>query len=165
MAYIILNSRKKKEIKNSILKQFGLREEPPELKDCILALNKKREKVYMVSGDIKELNLEEINISTLGVYLCTIEKDGIRMSIEGSQMIGPYAENTLTLSDEEAGKWVNGQNLLIEGLSSRINKRGYILIRHLSAEGKSDFLGCGKIAGGRIINYVPKERRIAEINP
>jgi NOL1/NOP2/fmu family ribosome biogenesis protein len=27
----------------------------------------------------------------------------------------------------------------------------------------SDFLGCGKLVAGRIINYVPKARRVPEI--
>ena len=35
------------------------------------------------------------------------------------------------------------------------NGKGYVIIRH-----EGDYLGCGKYVDGKILNHVPKERRL-----
>ena len=74
------------------------------------------------------------------------------MSIEGSQLIGKYAtKNIIEISDEELRYWFNGEPL-VRDIS------GFFLIRY-----KTDFIGCGYSKEGKIINYVPKERRAKEL--
>ena len=50
--------------------------------------------------------------------------------------------------------WLKGTDMNIE---SELN--GYVLIRN-----NGDFLGCGKLKNGKLLNYVPKARRLVVIN-
>ncbi len=85
-----------------------------------------------------------------GLYFGFVEKDGLRLSIEGTQLVGPKAKkNIIELNDVEAEEWLRGYAL------EKKAQKGYVLLRY-----KNHFLGCGKSNGERIWNNVPKERRI-----
>jgi len=85
-----------------------------------------------------------------GIYFGKLEKDGLRLSIEGSFLVGAKARRgVLNLSDEEARKWLRG-----EDLESKV--KGYVILKW-----RSYFLGCGKGNGKFIKNFVPKERRLS----
>jgi len=87
-----------------------------------------------------------------GIYFATLEKDGLRLSIEGSFIAGRLAtKNVVEVSREQALKWMRGENL-------EINAEGnYIILRY-----GNYFLGCGKHRKGEILNFVPKNRRIGD---
>ena len=55
-----------------------------------------------------------------------------------------------TRDDKQAKKWMSGEDFEVE------NKlHGFIIIKN-----KDDFLGCGRVVNGKLLNYVPKERRV-----
>ena len=84
-----------------------------------------------------------------GIYFGTIEKDGIRLSIEGSYIVGKVAKKCVL--EIEKGKvidWMKGYN--IDG-----KIKGYVILKW-----KNYFLGCGRGNGKIIRNYIPKNRRI-----
>ncbi|MEM0100765.1 MAG: hypothetical protein QXI49_06645 [Candidatus Methanomethylicaceae archaeon] len=86
-----------------------------------------------------------------GIHFGTLEKDGIRLSIEGSFIVGKIAKkNILEIDDENAIKWLRGEDL-------EVNRElhGYYIVKW-----KEYFLGCGKASNGKLRNFVPKERRI-----
>ncbi|MDK2795047.1 MAG: hypothetical protein PWQ22_917 [Archaeoglobaceae archaeon] len=84
-----------------------------------------------------------------GLYFGKIEKDGLRLSIEGSFIVGKIAKKgVLEIDEEKAIKWLCGED--IEG-----NYEGYCILKW-----GEYFLGCGKGNGKRIRNYVPKDRRL-----
>ncbi len=84
-----------------------------------------------------------------GIYFGTLEKNGIRLSIEGSFIVGKLAKkNVIELDDENAKRWMGGQDL-------ELPVKGYVILKW-----KNFFLGCGKGNGKIVKNYVPKERRI-----
>ena len=86
------------------------------------------------------------------MYFCEIDNKGIRLSIEGSQIIGPKAtKNIVELSEEETRKWFKGED--IEKECNNCND--FVILKR-----KNDFLGNGKYATGRILNYVGKTRRV-----
>lgn len=86
-----------------------------------------------------------------GVHFGTLEKDGLRLSIEGSFIVGKIAKkNVLEVDDESAIKWLRGEDLEVSrGL------QGYYIVKW-----REYFLGCGRASNGRLRNYVPKDRRI-----
>ena len=106
----------------------------------------------MVNKEISKIELSKLRINTIGMYFCEVNPIGIRLSIEGSQLIGPKATKNITELDEKQGKqWIKGEDLEIEGDYS-----GFVLIKS-----NNDYIGTGKYKDGKIFNYVGKERRIS----
>lgn len=111
-----------------------------------------RDKVWIVNRDITKIDLDKLRISTIGLYIAELtDKGGVRLSIEGSQLIGPKAKkNVVEINDKEARFWLKGEDLIWDEPFD-----GFGLLKH----GK-DYLGTGKFKEGKILNFVPKTRRI-----
>ncbi len=110
-----------------------------------------RDKVWIVDHDIANIDLNKLRISTIGLYIAEIGKGGIRLSIEGSQLIGPKAKkNVVELDKQEARLWLKGNDI-----PHKEPVDGFAIIK----SGK-DYLGTGKFKEGTILNFVPKTRRI-----
>ncbi|NJE10366.1 hypothetical protein [Thermococcus sp. MAR1] len=87
-----------------------------------------------------------------GVYFGRIESDGIRLSIEGSFLVGPKAtKNVVELDDERARLYLAGESVEIEDK----NLHGWVIVKW-----RSYYLGSAKAKAGKLINYVPRERRL-----
>jgi len=123
------------------------------LKNYVLLKNRD-EKIFLVCRDFAHIEPQGLRINTIGLYFCKIDKNGfIRLSMEGSQIIGPNAKRITLLNGSEAGLWLKGEAVPV---SMQVN--GYTILRN-----GDDFLGCGFIKDKEIINYVPKERRLKEV--
>jgi len=159
-----LNSKEVKEILKLIENQWGA-----ELKLNYHILKNNKNRIFLINKDINKIELDKLRINSIGMYFCDLE-NGIRLSIEGSQIIGPKATNNVAEIDEEQVKqWLKGEDLeLREGSSSRTSNisplpsprsrqdySGFVVIKH-----DNDFLGTGKYKEGKILNYVSKSRRI-----
>ena len=82
-----------------------------------------------------------------------VYENDIRLSIEGSQLVGPYADrNVVEITD--ARKWLRGEEILTDYQSSM-----YIIVKC-----GEDFMGSGKIVNGRLKNYISKTRRIGSVD-
>jgi len=102
----ILNSKEIKEILRLIENQWGAK---PMLDYGFLKNNKNR--VFMVSRDISKIDTSKLRINSVGMYFCEVN-NGVRLSIEGSQIIGPKAtKNTVNLDEQEAKNWFKGEDL------------------------------------------------------
>ena len=142
----ILNSKEIKEIKKLLLDQFGFSKELD-----YAFLKNKDEKIFLLSRDFARLDTKELRIDSLGLYFGKVERGEIRLSIEGSQIIGPYCtKNVLAVSDDEVLFWIAGDDL---GVQDRTN--GVYIVKN-----NDDFLGCGKLSGDKFYNFVPKPRRV-----
>ena len=105
-----------------------------------------KRRVYAFKGKCG-INIPEYHY---GIYFGTLEKTGIRLSIEGCYIIGKLAtKNVLELEDEKARKWMAGEDI-------EYPISGYVILKW-----RKFYLGCGKGNGKVIRNYVPKERRIS----
>ena len=132
------------------------------LRDYGVMFNEKKRKLYIVSKDVEMIvGFEgELRIDSVGLYFGELMKEGLlRLSIEGSQLVGRDAKkNVVDFDEEQIRKWINGQDVEVEGVSSR----EFVLIRH-----RGDFYGCGKVVEreGKVVvlNFVPKARRIKNI--
>lgn len=143
----ILNSREIKEVLKLVENQWGAK-----LKLDYGFLKNNKGRVFLISRDISKIDISRLRLNSVGMYFCEIDNKGIRLSIEGSQIVGQKAaKNVVELNEEETKKWLKGEDLEkeCEGCS------GFVILRH-----NKDFFGTGKYANGRILNYVGKSRRI-----
>ncbi len=141
----ILNSKERKRIQQQLEKQF---ETDFEL-DYEIFMNPKN-KIFLLNKDVSRINIDELRINSLGMYFGVEYENSIRLSIEGSQLIGKRSKkNILELNDEEAKMWMSGHDFDINS-----GLEGFVLIKN-----NNEFLGCGKIVNNKLYNYVPKERR------
>ena len=146
MHFKILNSREKRDIFKILEAQFSFQGELP-----YVFLQNKENKIFLVTHDLERVALERLRVNNIGLYFCKRDKDGIRLSIEGSQLIGDKSKkNIAEVSKEEMISWLKG-----EDLPCKKSYGGYVILKH----GK-DFLGCGKYKEGKILNFVTKSRRI-----
>ncbi len=84
-----------------------------------------------------------------GIYFGTIEGDGLRLSIEGSFIVGRVAKKgVLEVDDDKALRWLRGESI-------EASVEGYWILKW-----GEYYIGCGKGDGRRLHNYVPKDRRI-----
>ena len=110
-----------------------------------------KNKVYIVNKDIAKIDLTKLRVNSIGLYFGELHPEGLRLSIEGSQLIGPTAKkNVLELNEKELKEWIRGEDLVKE-----VDVKGFVIIKHAD-----DFFGCGKIIQGKILNHYPKVRRI-----
>ena len=110
----------------------------------------KREKFYIISKKFKDLNIENLNLNSLGLYIAKKENTGIRLSIEGSQIIGPYCNKNI-LNLKNPNEWLQGKDI-----TTNKKLKGFVIIKH-----KKDFLGSGYYKKNKILNFIPKSRRIS----
>ncbi|MBI2134894.1 hypothetical protein HYU09_02810 [Candidatus Woesearchaeota archaeon] len=144
----ILNSKEIKEVYSLIEKQWGSK-----LKLDYAFLQNNKNRVFIINKDISKIGLEKLRINSIGMYFCEIDRLGIRLSIEGSQIVGPKAaKNMVEIDEEQAKKWLKGEDLETE----EENLSGFVILKH-----NDYFLGTGKHREGKILNYVGKERRIS----
>lgn len=144
----ILVSSEKKKITEKLNEQFGISDIP------YLFLQFGKEKIRLYSGSLlkQELNFLDNNlrIEIAGLYFAAVQQDGIRLTLDGSQIIkNQITKNILEIADPEAEKWLRGNDLEIK------EEKTFKIISN-----NGEILGCGKSTGERITNNVPKERRI-----
>ena len=146
----ILNKKEIKEILNLIENQWQAK-----LSLNYVFLKTEKGKIYIVNKDISDIDLSKLRINSIGLYFGEIRGNELRVSIEGSQIIGPEAKkNVLDLDEDEVKEWMKGNDLEKKG-----DFQGFFIIKH-----KDDFLGCGKWRKDKVLNYVNKARRISIIN-
>lgn len=148
----ILNSREVKGIHKLLKEQFGFLEEL----DFFFLMNTKN-KVYIINKDIRNINLDNLRIDSLGLYFGEMYNAEFRLSVEGSQIIGKKAtKNILELNNVQISSWVRGFDIEHAGLPVL---NDFLIIKH-----KNDFFGCGKYRNGKVLNYFPKTRRLNVVN-
>jgi NOL1/NOP2/fmu family ribosome biogenesis protein len=144
----ILNNKEIKEILASIENQHGAK---IKLDAAFLKNNKNR--VFLINKEISKIDTSKLRVNSIGMYFCEIQNE-IRLSIEGSQIVGPKAKkNIVEINDTQAKKWMSGEDLELKG-----DYAGFVILKN-----KNYYLGCGKFKENRILNYVGKERRVSAI--
>lgn len=125
-----------------------------------------KEKVRAYSGSltpekIRELN-EAVGIDIVGLYLLHKYPSNIRLSFDAIHAIkSQITKNVLELTQEQADEFMKGRDILLskeefEALKQKNEKTGFKVLKC-----GDDFIGTGKLTEeGRIVNYMPKERRL-----
>jgi len=102
-------------------------------------------KYYIVSKEYNVLDLDSLRVKSVGLSIGEIVKDEFILTIEGSQLIGK--ESSKVLEIEDVRTWLRGLDLDV------VSSDGLFIIK----SGK-DFLGCGRVKDGKLINLVNKSR-------
>lgn len=149
----IIYNTEKKSILKKLQEQYGITQLP------FLLIRFGKEKIRGYSG---EISIEEIHnldrnikIELMGLYLFHEYEEEIRLSIEAIHLLKEQiTKNILELTKEEAIDWFKGKDI---NLTERLKNEspGFKVLKC-----GEDFIGCGKLTQSRLVNYMPKERRI-----
>jgi len=141
-----LNKKESGRILNKIKEQFGIKK----LDFDYGILQNKQGKIFLISKDVNKIDLSKLRINELGLYVARLDK-GLRLTIEGSQLFGKNAtKNVYEVNGEEANSWLQGNEI---DCSKEFN--GFVIVKY-----KDNYLGSGKCKNNKILNFIPKERRI-----
>lgn len=148
-----LNKKRIKEIVSTIDANWSLSSQEPLMQYHYLLNNKS--KVFIVAKDVESVDLSQMRIDSIGLYLGELMDGNFRLSIEGSQIIGPYAKkNVVEISDGLMKLWIRGYDLEVKNPSD-CEDGAFVIIKN-----NSDFVGCGRFSSGKISNFISKSRRI-----
>lgn len=155
----ILNSRETKHILERLEEQYGYIYDKT-TQDYVFLMNKDN-RIYLVSRSVELLPYQEMKIDSLGTYIGELYKESIRLSIEGSQFVGPKSKkNVIDLDKDEMLAWLKGADI-----EHADTGRDFIILRYKDSKtGYVDYLGAGKFKDGKIMNYVSKSRRLVVVN-
>ncbi len=136
---------------NKLKEQFGI----DDIKGTLLKRGKER--VFLFEGDRGKKDIDKLSKATfierVGVYLAKEEEMGIRLSIEGSQILkNKITKNIIELTKEEMQTWMMGHEVLRKN-----DFTGFAIIKY-----KEDMLGTGKASEEKITNFIPKSRRLKD---
>jgi NOL1/NOP2/fmu family ribosome biogenesis protein len=147
---VALNTRDVKQIKKKIDEHWGC-----DFQGDYFWFKSSSDKLYVISKDATKIDFSKLRIDSVGMYFARESDDGLRLSIEGSQLVGKIAaKNMLEIDEYEIKEWLSGQELSTIDMDLS-NISGYVIIKH-----KNDFFGCGKVTQNSILNFVPKVRRV-----
>lgn len=152
----LMNSKERKRTFQQLELQFGT--DCAFLKEYAILFQESKGRIIIASPDLMDDGLQRLRIDSLGLYLgARIPNGEIRLSVEGSQLIGPHAtKNVIGLDSEEFNQWMRGNPV-----EKQTEIHGFVILRH-----KDDFCGCGKPVRDEktgvisIHNYVPKTRHV-----
>ncbi len=141
--YTMLNAKESRKIINGVKENYGIKEIA--LDYIFVRVN---DKLFLASNDFKQLSTERIH--NFGLFFARIVDGGLKLSIEGSQLVGSYAtKNVAELEIENIKKWIAGYDVPVDCEDS------FVIIKH-----NNDFFGCGKVKENLLMNSIPRERRI-----
>lgn len=142
-----LNAKERKLVHEQLIQQYGY----TGIFDYIVFTTEER-KYYVATRNVEQFLNKNMRIERLGMYFGQDEHNELRLSIEGSQMIGPQAtHHVLELTTPQRDEWMLGKDII---LNESIDHDFYI-IRH-----GDDYMGSGKVKHGVLLNFVPKERYV-----
>ncbi len=142
-----LKSGEKKRLLPELEEQFGITILP------YLLLETGKEKIRGFSGTMTKDEIIELgkiaNVEIIGIYLIKREKR-LRLSLDATQTLAQQIKkNIIEIEDKYLESWLKGRNLDI------VKDSGVYVIKN-----KEDFIGCAISDGKKLINHIPKERRI-----
>ncbi len=148
-----LNKKESKRILKDLSNYFGC--DLLFLAEKYLFVLSSKKRLYIINRDLTKININNIRVNRIGLYFANIEHD-IRLSIEGSQIVGPKAtKNIVEIDENNREKWMLGEDLNLNELKLINVKNKFVIVKC-----HDDFLGSGRISKNKLINYIPKERRI-----
>jgi len=145
----ILSKKEAKNIKQMLEEQWQYSGDL----DYVFLMNRKK-KLYIAKKEVFDIDDTKLRVDSLGMYFGAIDKGGLRLSIEGSQMVGPKSnKDILDLNRPQKDMWIRGIVIQLKHADT-----GYVLIRY-----NDDFTGCGKVKNNELLNYYSKSRKITAL--
>lgn len=155
----ILNSKETKHIVERLSEQYGYDYDRAS-QEYVFLMNKDN-RIYIVSRNVEILPYNEMKMDSVGMYFGELYKESLRMSIEGSQMIGPTStKNVVNIDTDQMIEWIKGNDIEHEDTGKE-----FVIIRHTDKDTeKIDYFGAGRYKDGKIMNFVSKSRRLIVVN-
>jgi NOL1/NOP2/fmu family ribosome biogenesis protein len=145
----IYDSKKRKKFIEQLSERFGITEIPK----MIFLTGRERLRGFTGDLDINEIYLLDriTNLEFLGMYLFKPDEErSVRLGFDASIIFSEQISKNVILLDElQFKEWIRGNNLNIK------LAKGMYVVRY-----GDDFLGCGVSDSEKLINFVPKERRL-----
>lgn len=129
--------------------QFGIQSLP------YLLIQTGKEKIRGFSGHLSKEEIKQLtnstNIESLGLYMLKLESQNeIRLTLDACHLLKKQIKkNIVEINNSQLIDWLKGEDLNIQ------TGQGSKIIRH-----NEDFFGYGKSTGNKILNYIPKSRRL-----
>jgi NOL1/NOP2/fmu family ribosome biogenesis protein len=143
----ILNTKQKKEIFQLLDSQWGIKQ-----KLDYIFLRNSEGRLFIINKDLEKIDESKLRINSMGLYFGELRNNELRLTIEGSQIIGSSAKkNIYTLNNSQFKDWLAGKDIEAEH-----DHVCFLLMKH-----KKDFIGTGKYKEGKILNFIPKARRLS----
>ncbi|HLC81808.1 MAG TPA: hypothetical protein VJH68_04065 [Candidatus Nanoarchaeia archaeon] len=147
-----LNNKEIKKIRESFLEEYGYFWQ----EDYAYVLSEK-ERLSIISKDIAAMDLKQLRIDKIGLYVAEIKNNQVRLSKEGAQLLAQEAgkhkialKNIHRLSAKEVQDYFKGLDLAKElGAESKL-----IILQH-----HDNVIGCARYKDGKILNFLPKIHR------
>jgi NOL1/NOP2/fmu family ribosome biogenesis protein len=110
-----------------------------------------RKRIRLISEAAFNLLSQLPYTGTTGIYIGEYSPNAFRLSMDGAQLLGPYAtKQKVELTDIQAQKWLQGESVNYED-----KQRGYVIVLH-----DNTIIGCGSLSHGLLRSFVPKIRRL-----
>ena len=147
----ILDDKEKAKIEKILNEEFGVDSVPGKV------IMRAEERLFLFTGSLSEKEIEKLErcafIERMGVYFARLEKDWVRLSIEGTQILkSQIKKNIFAMDSKQAEEWMKGRELPI-----KTGFHGFMVMKH-----GEDILGTGKASDEKIGNFIPKNRRLRE---
>ncbi|MBW3020958.1 hypothetical protein KY334_06695, partial [Candidatus Woesearchaeota archaeon] len=141
-----------KEIKSILLENFGI----DEGLDFVFYITPNNN-LYMMNNDMRDFDLEDKRVNTIGIYVGELKHKEIRLSIEGSYFFGKLAtKNVYEVDSKLAKMWMYGLDIPCKDQDF---ENSLVIVKNKE---NGDYMGSGRYKEGKILNHVPKGRRIHE---
>lgn len=148
MNFETLSKKQKKEIERLFERNYGIKLDP----GCFIKTGKK---IRIFTGDLTEKEIQALNrlvrVDNLGLYLCSLKAQQLRPSFDAAILFRKKVKkNIITIDRAQAIEWMQGKEInILNAKDSQI-----VFVKY-----EDDILGVGKICNGKLLNFVPKERR------
>ena len=142
-----VRASEKKSLLKQLDEQFGISKLP------FLLIESGKEKIRAFSGSLSKdeiMNLRSfLNIESIGLYLIAKESP-IRLSFDAPHLLKyQISKNIIPIDLTKLNEWLHGFDLEIKKPSG-----SYIISFN------NDFVGLGKSNSEKILNHIPKDRRL-----
>ncbi|MDP1729168.1 MAG: hypothetical protein Q8L27_03135 [archaeon] len=122
-----------------------------------------REKIRGYSGSLTNKEIVDlyngVGIELIGLYLFHDYHDNLRLSFDAiSALKDQITKNIIEINDKQATEFLKGNDILLtkeEQEKWKDETKSFKIIKN-----KDEFLGTCKLTTDRIVNYMPKERRM-----
>ncbi len=150
----ILNTRDVKRLQQLLGEQHG-----GAMPADVAFLQDYKNHIFLVTRDVMRVDLEQLRLNSLGLYVGEMNAYGeLRLSIEGSQLLGVHAtRNVRELDAEQVRAYFRGEEITLDP-SQQPGGQPFLLLKY-----RNDFLGAAKCKGGKLLNYLPKVHRTHDL--
>src|SRR3989338_8673066 len=113
MTLYFFTKHETQEILSKLQEQFGIKKIPG------ILLRIGQERIFIYQGNLNEQEIKQLEnivpIERAGVYFAKEEESGIRLSIEGTQILkGQITKNIFEINDERLESWMRGNEILLD---------------------------------------------------